>query len=219
MKLKKVWISELLDKFVKNYSREEVAAEFNLSGNSCLDIACGDGDLLNNYLFKKYNKLDGVDISKLLISIAKKRGKQNCNFYVEDIEKYVEDAIHKKKQYDSIYMLAILEHIMWPTDFIHKIAKILKRGGKIVIETPNVAWLPYRIGLLMGKFPTTAPTVGAIPGVYDEHIRFFTFETIDKMLTDSGFKLIKTDCSGKFRLIKKLIPKVLSPDIVVVYEK
>ncbi len=219
MKLKKVWISELLDKFVKNYSREEVAAEFNLFGNSCLDIACGDGDLLNNYLFKKYNKLDGVDISKLLISKARKKGKQNCNFYVEDIEKYVDNAISKKKQYDSIYMLAILEHIMWPLEFLKSVYKILRKSGRVVVEVPNTIWLPHRIDLMLGKFPTTASTVGVIPGVRDEHIRFFTHNTLDKIFQKAGFKKIKNDSAGKLRGIKNLLPELLSPDIISVYEK
>lgn len=213
------FLSRFLNKFVHNYSREEVAAEFNLKGHRCLDIACGDGELLNKFLYSKYKIAEGIDISKDLIRIAKSNKKKNCTFTVGDIDSFVNTCISKKIKYDGIYLLAILEHIQWPSLFLSNISKILNKGGKIVIEVPNVAWLPHRLSLLAGKFPLTAPTYGVVPGVYDEHVRFFTHKTLDKIAGNVGLKESKVDCSGKFRTIKKLFPSLLSPDIVVVYKK
>lgn len=123
------------------------------------------------------------------------------------------------KKYDDIYLLAILEHIQWPSIFIKKVYKILNKGGRVIIEVPNVSWLPHRISLLQGKFPITAPTIGVIAGVYDEHTRFFTIDTLDQIFYSVGFIRLRLDCSGKFRAIKRLYPRLLSPDIVAVYEK
>jgi 2-polyprenyl-3-methyl-5-hydroxy-6-metoxy-1,4-benzoquinol methylase len=212
-------LSVFLNRFSKNYSREKTASEAGLRGDICLDIACGDGELLTKYLYKQYIKAEGVDISKSLIEKAKSKKRENCSFYIADIEDFVEKAIKAHKKYDTVYMLAILEHIPWPSLFLEKIFKIVKKGGHIVVETPNVAWFPHRVSLLLGNFPVTAPTVGVIPGVYDEHIRFFTFDTMNKITVKNGFKLIKIDSSGKFRFIKRLLPKLLSPNIVAVYEK
>lgn len=211
--------SSFLNKFVKNYSREEVAYGLGLNGNICLDLGCGDGELLNKYLYRKYSTCEGVDISKTLIEKARAIKKKNCKFYIDNIEKFVDKAIKTHKVYDTVYLLAILEHIEWPLFFIKKIYKIVRKGGKVVIETPNVAWFPHRLSLVFGNFPVTAPTLGVIPGVYDEHIRFFTFNTMNKTLERAGFKLNRTDCSGKFRYIKRLLPNLLSPDIVAIYEK
>lgn len=69
-------VSRFLNKFVKNYSREEVAAEFGLGGKSCLDIACGDGELINKFLYKKYSKVEGIDVSRSLIATAKSKKKK-----------------------------------------------------------------------------------------------------------------------------------------------
>jgi 2-polyprenyl-3-methyl-5-hydroxy-6-metoxy-1,4-benzoquinol methylase len=212
-------MSTFLNKFFKNYSREEVAAEMGLRGGSCLDIACGDGELLNSFISKDYKTAEGIDISKELIGIARSKKVKNCIYNIGDIDDFVKDAIKKGKKYDSVYLLAILEHIQWPTMFLENIYKIVKKGGHIVIETPNVAWLPHRLSLAMGKFPITAPTVGAVPGVYDEHIRFFTHATMNKVVLDTGFKFLKFDCSGKFRPIKRINLKLLSPDIFAVYTK
>ncbi len=211
--------SKFLNNFTKNYSREEVAAEFNLSGETCLDIACGDGELANNFLSKKYKNVYGVDISKDLINKAKLDKVVNCNFIVDDIDRFVKVNIKKGKKYDSIYLLAILEHIQWPSVFLSEVGKVVKKGGHVVIEVPNVAWLPYRIGMVFGRFPITAPTTGVIPGVYDEHIRFFTHKTLSKIAAESGFKVEKVSCSGKFRFIKSLAYSLLSPDIVLLLKK
>lgn len=213
------FISKLFNKFVKNYSREEVASGFKIKGKSCLDIACGDGELLNNFLYKNYDLAEGVDISSNLISIAKSKKQDNCVFFVDDIDNFIEKAIKSGKKYDSIYLLAILEHIQWPAEFLNKVSRLLKKGGSIVIEVPNVAWLPHRLSLLFGNFPITAPTTGVIAGVYDEHIRFFTHKTISKIASEAGLKEIKFDCSGKFRSTKNIYPSLLSPDIVARYEK
>lgn len=219
MRVRESNLSLFLNIFFKNYSREEVASEYLINGNNCLDIACGDGELINKFLFPRFAKLEGIDISKSLITKAIKSKKNNCIFLNTDIDKYVDFAIRNGKKYDAIYLLAILEHIMWPAEFVKKISRIVKKGGKVVVETPNVAWLPYRINLFLGKFPVTAPTVGAIAGVHDEHIRFFTHKTMNEIMHENGFKLRKIDCSGKFRFIKNIYPKLLSPDIVAIYEK
>ncbi len=212
-------ISNFFNKFVKNFSREEVAAEINLHGDACLDVACGDGELINKFLYKNYVRAEGIDISKKLIETARSIKKKNCIFYIGDIEEIVDDFLKKGKKYNDLYLLAILEHIQWPSIFVRRIYKLLDRGGRVVVEVPNVSWLPHRISLLLGRFPITAPTVGVIPGVYDEHIRFFTIDTLDMIFQQAGLRRIKLDCSGKLRMIKKLHPKLLSPDIVAVYEK
>ncbi len=219
MKTYDSWLSGLLNKFTRNYTREEIAASFNLSGKSCLDIACGDGDLINNYLSGRYIEATGIDISPKLIKQAKLRKANNAFFKVGDIDQFVDQMVIQGKKYNDIYLLAILEHIQWPTIFIKKLTKILDKQGRIIIEVPNSVWLPHRLSMVLGKFPVTAPTVGVIPGVFDEHIRFFTHKTLNKIMKDTGFKLLKTDCSGKFRFIKKLYPSLFSPDIVAVYEK
>lgn len=212
-------VSYFLSKVFKNYSREEVASEFKLKGKTCLDIACGDGELINKFLYKDYKSAYGIDISKELIKKANSKKSKNCKFTVCDVNAFVENAIKNNKKYDTVYLLAILEHIEWPSIFIKNVYKILNRGGHVIIEVPNVAWLPHRMSMLFGNFPITAPTTGVIPGVYDEHIRFFTFETLKRMITKAGFKIKKVETSGKFRSIKKMYPQLLSPDFVVLLKK
>ncbi len=213
------WWGHLMDRFMKNLDREEAVSELALIGNKCLDIACGDGLLLNKFLHTNYKELVGIDIAPDLIKEAKKNAQKNTEFVLAEIENFVNNQTSGQNKFDDIYMLAILEHIFWPSDFVKSASKLLKKGGRIIVELPNVAWLPHRLSLLRGKFPTTAPTIGVIPGVYDEHIRFFTLDTLDKMFADNGFKRIDLSCSGRLRQIKKLSIPLLAPDIIAVYQK
>lgn len=116
-------------------------------------------------------------------------------------------------------MLAILEHIPWPLEFIKNVSKIVKKSGTVVLEVPNIAWLPYCINLLFGRFLETAPTHGAIAGIHEEHIRFYTVNSLDKVFSKTGFKRVKLDCSGRLRFLKRLCINILSPDIIAVYSK
>lgn len=219
MKVKQPWWDVFLGCFVKNYSRNEVAAEFGLSGQACLDIACGDGELINKFLHKRYKKFVGVDIAPSLTQKAKKKAAGNTEFITSDINTFVQKAMSGRQKFDTVYMLAILEHIPWPLEFLKKLSKIIEKGGRVVVEVPNVAWLPHRINLMLGNFPETAPTHGVIPGVYDEHIRFFTLSSLDLVFSKMGFKRERIDCSGRLRFLKRLWLPLLSPDLLAIYYK
>lgn len=219
MRVKHPWWSRFVDGFMKNYSREEVAANFFLSGGKCLDLGCGDGELINKYLAERYRKLVGIDISPSLIKEANQRAKDNSKFYISDIEIFLNKMIKKKITFSDVYMLAILEHVFWPHDVLNKVSAIIKRGGRICIEVPNIAWLPYRLRMVFGHFPKTAPTSDVIPGVYDEHIRFYTIASLDKLMSRAGFVRERLSCAGRLPFAKSLLPSLLSPDIVVVYKK
>jgi hypothetical protein len=160
-----------------------------------------------------------VDTAIKEISEARKNAGKKTTYILSDIDSFLDKLIEKKECFNDIYMLAILEHVGWPQNIIDKVSKILINGGRITVEVPNVAWLPYRLGLLLGKFPETAPTQGAIPGVYDEHIRFYTSRTLDKIFNKAGFRREKTSCSGRLRGLKLLLPSLLASDFVVAYKK
>lgn len=218
-KVKLPWWSKFTDKFIKNWTRTEIASKLGFKGENCLDIACGDGELINKFLSVRYKRLVGVDISSDQINKARKMASSNTKFIVSNIETYLDILIKRKIIFDDVYMLAILEHVFWPSDLVSKVSKIVKKKGKIVVEVPNVVWLPYRIDLLKGKFPLTAPAEGAIPGVHDEHIRFFTLNTLDEIFNNYGFKRIKLCCSGRLVNIKNIFPQVLYSDLIAVYQK
>ena len=120
----------------KNYQQE--AKDFSklikrykiAKGNLLVDLACGSGNHIS-YLKKDFDVL-GVDISKKLIKIAKKKN-PDVNFFVDDISK-----IKFYQKFDVITILFSSISYLSKRKFIKTIKNIskgLNLGGILLIET------------------------------------------------------------------------------------
>jgi len=92
--------------------------------------------------------------------------------------------------YDAIIMLALIEHLIDPRGAMQHLRKLLKPGGFVFIDTPNIAKFTRRAKLLLGRFPATASRneglttyAGHVSDLYDEgHLHYFTFRSLSLML-------------------------------------
>lgn len=75
--------------------------------------------------------VDGVEISKDAVSIASEVN--GIDLYCGTFEEY--DCMHR---YDAIAMYQTLEHVYNPKEVLYKSFDLLKEGGVLVIEVPNV---------------------------------------------------------------------------------
>lgn len=102
-----------------------------------LDAGCGIGSysFLLAKIFPK-SIIDGVDVDKnklaLATDLAEKLGKGNVNFYYMDIAK----AYRKRKKYDLVVNIDVLEHIEDYRSVIRNFHKMLSHGGYVYIHTP-----------------------------------------------------------------------------------
>jgi SAM-dependent methyltransferase len=104
-----------------------------------LEIGCGQG--FNTYLLSKNenNKVVGVDLSDQNIKIANKRYK-GVNFLVMDVSK----LNFENEYFDSVYAMDILEHVDDLNSVLRECCRVLKQGGKFIINVPaekSEAWL------------------------------------------------------------------------------
>lgn len=149
-----------------------------------LDIGCNDGELIKKYT--KFGQVLGIDISKKAIKECKKKGLP-CK--LSDIE----SLPPKYNNYFNVVIAGdIIEHIFDTDRFLLKIHKVLKKDGKLLLTTPNLASLGRRILLLFGKNPfikysTKLPSKEFNVG----HIRYYTPNNIKEQLKESGFRNIK----------------------------
>jgi 2-polyprenyl-3-methyl-5-hydroxy-6-metoxy-1,4-benzoquinol methylase len=88
--------------------------------------------------------------------------------------------------FDVIASFHVIEHVESPRSFIKAAAQRLNPGGLLVIETPNIDSLPFR--LLRTKWRQFIP----------EHYYFFTPKTMTKLLSDHDLKLEKCVSIGKY---------------------
>jgi glycosyltransferase involved in cell wall biosynthesis len=89
------------------------------------------------------------------------------------------------RQYEVIVMLDVIEHLADPERFLEELRKQLDHAPKkLVLTTPNIAFLVQRLMLLAGQF-----NYGRA-GILDRtHTRLFTFRSIRHLLRDAGFRV------------------------------
>jgi len=198
----KAWIPGL-----HGANRLRIISQLVGTGKKILDVGCYDGTIAKS-LIDTGNKVVGIDIAKSAIVQAKRK---KVNAFVWDIAQ--KPLPPKFGLFDVVVAGEIVEHVFDTDKFIKNLHRALKRGGHLIITTPNLAGLGPRLFLLFGKTPWMIEnrTIGIKAG----HIRYFTFDTLTELLEDNGFEVqIKcTDIVGMGKsvhipLLDKIIPSL-----------
>ncbi len=195
--------------------RVDGACQLAPGGDSLLEIGCGDGGLLFR-LKHKYNQLWGIDIAPSAVKrvIDRAGSESKIHARVEDVNGDIgfEDA-----KFDTIIALAVMEHIFDPYHFISLCRRLLRPGGVLIIEVPNVAFLPNRLRLLFGVVPRTSDE-GAT-GYDAGHLHYFTRRSLRELVENDGFKVVKMTACGIFPKLRRLWASLLCGDILILAKK
>lgn len=104
-----------------------------------LDIGCGGGDTL--MLLQGLGwEAHGLDIDKNAILAAKKRGLQRVSFGTMDVLKK-----YPNNFFDAIRLYHVIEHLEDPDTCLRVARQKLKKGGEIIIGTPNIGSLVAKL--------------------------------------------------------------------------
>ncbi len=98
--------------------------------------------------------------------------------------------------FDVAASFHVIEHVDSPRSFIAAAAERLKPGGLLVIETPNIDSLPYKI--LKARWRQFIP----------EHYFFFDPKTMAKLLSDHGLKPERTIRIGKHASVDLILNRL-----------
>lgn len=148
---------DLIEKFKKN--------------GRLLEIGCATGVLLESARERGW-EVYGVECFVDFAQIAKKkvRGKIFQGMF--------EKAQFENGFFEVVILYDSIEHFVDPLKIIQKVFRILKKGGLIVVATPNLLSLSAR---LMGKEWTHFKA---------EHLFYFSPASIKKILRDNGFDIL-----------------------------
>jgi O-antigen biosynthesis protein len=143
-----------------------------------LDIGCNEGQI-GEELIKKGNIVYGIDILNKGLIKAKKKG-----LIVRRVDIETNDFPYPNNFFDSVVLADFIEHIFDTDSLLRKCRKVLKKNGKLIITTPNVASLARRIMLFFGIAPFVEhsielPVNGLVPA---GHIRYYTVKTLKEQL-------------------------------------
>ena len=183
-----------------------------------LDVGCGDGFIMN-MIRNLGNKVIGIEIADSAIKKARKKG-----FKVYDLSLNSNWSGKIQEKFDVIFAGEIIEHIFDTDQFLSNIRKVLKKNGKLIITTPNLATLGRRLMLFVGQNPLIETTGRSTDA---GHIRYFTQGSLCMLLRENGFRVHETtsavvnfNSSGKIfsKLMATIFP-TLGNNIIVYASK
>lgn len=112
-----------------------------------LDAGCGAGGLAH-VMREKWNvEAYGVDISKKGVSLARKIG---IKAKVSDLSSSMQ---FESNFFDLIIANELIEHLSNPDGFLRESRRVLKKGGFLLISTPNLSYWLNRVLFSLGIYP------------------------------------------------------------------
>ena len=153
------------------------------AGGQILDIGGGIGDLICA-VTKQERLFDFgavLDISESNLQAAMSKG---CAVAQSDMDKDgIPDLVGLN--YDIVTALDFIEHIVDPEHFARECFRVLKSGGQVFVNTPNIEfWKHIELLLVHGKFPHTS---GDREVYHGGHLAFFTFSDLCEIFGAAGF--------------------------------
>ena len=205
--------SNRLEKMIK------IVKNLKHTPENILDVGCGTGYFahLTRSIYPNA-KVYGVDISNTALSIGRRKYK--------DIIFVKADAEVKLPFKDNTFDLVIsgehIEHVRDIDQNLLEINRVTKKGGVMILTTPNLgSWL-NRILLLLGKQPyfLDASLTKTLPifkiGNYtfpekldypsSGHLRLYTLDMLQKLLQTYGFKTV--EAQGRMMLQKIFLKQI-----------
>jgi SAM-dependent methyltransferase len=147
-------------------------------GGALLDIGGGIGDLA--YACRDmFERAVVVDISAKNLEAARAKG---CVTLQVDIDR---EGLEKVGgQFDVVTALDFIEHIVDPESFARECFRVLKPGGEVFINTPNIQHFRHIEQLVRGRFPHTS---GDRDVYHGGHLAFFTYLDLVDIFLAAGF--------------------------------
>jgi 2-polyprenyl-3-methyl-5-hydroxy-6-metoxy-1,4-benzoquinol methylase len=164
-----------------------------------LDAGCGGGSLVHTIHNELgFKNIYGFDASKSGIEVAKKNFPEIAeNFFIHNVyEVKLPDYIPQR--FDLVISMEVIEHLYSPKDYLANINQWLKNDGYLILTTPYHGYVKNLAISLLNKWDKHH-TVNWEGG----HIKFFSKNTLQRLLHKTGFLLVKFHGKGRLPFLWK----------------
>lgn len=158
-----------------------------VAGGQLLEVGCSTGEMLQAAL-GSFATI-GVEADQASSRVAISRG-------VSCFNGTLAEANFPDAYFDVAALYHVIEHVPSPRAEFGELHRIIKPGGWLVIETPDIASIWFR--LLGARWRQFIP----------DHIFFFTPQTIARMCEECGFEIRELRHVGKAMSARLFISRV-----------
>ncbi|MBI5903959.1 MAG: class I SAM-dependent methyltransferase [Deltaproteobacteria bacterium] len=168
----KAYLSRV-DDFKKRYRRYLSNIKRFQEGGKLLDIGCNIGLFLTVAREEGFS-VAGVELNRACADYARN------TFGLEVFSDVVEKVGFASHGFDVVTLFDVLEHVPDIETFLSEVRRILKPGGLLVVQSPNLHSL--MASLTKGEWVWLSPP---------DHIYHFTPSTLSRLLEANGFAVRK----------------------------
>jgi len=160
---------------LKDEIEELIRNRYISKNNFAIEIGCNDGIALR--FLREYGivKILGIEPSHDVAKKASSLGFDVTNDYFTR-EKAL-PIIRRYGQADLVICRQVLEHISYIDSFMEGIRSILNKDGIVLFEVPDFS-VPLKYG--------------DISAIWEEHVNYFTEDSLAQLLTHYGFEILVT---------------------------
>ena len=171
----------------------ELLGHSSSSTDKLFELGCGNGSITNRIAMLGYD-VTAVDTSKSGIAIAKK-AYAKINFQVGSA---YDDLASIYGTFDRVVSLEVIEHVFSPKTYAKTLYDLVNTGGTAIISTPYHGYLKNIAVALSGKFDAHVD-----PLWEGGHIKFWSKNTLTRLLSDAGFNEIEYKLVGRIPALAK----------------
>lgn len=99
-------------------------------------------------------------------------------------------AKYEDNYFDTINLCHVIEHVLNPVEYMNEVYRITKKGGILILATPNIASFPYKLFRVFNFLSFKVPVI--VDGL--EHTFIFSKKNLRALAELAGYK-VKTHYS------------------------